>query len=353
MKKSVLALAILGAFSSAAFAQTSSVQIYGIVDTAFVHDSGNGVSGSVNKVDSSNTSGNKAGSRIGFKGKEDLGSGLSALFTIENGFKADDGSADQGGTLFGRQAFVGLQGGFGTVKLGRQYNPLYSVQVATDPFSNGMAGAFSRLISTGGAASATSFGIGAGSRADNAITYTTPELSGFKGELQYGFGEVAGDSSRSRQYGLSVTYANGPISAGLAHQNVNNNPAAGVAINTIKNTALTGTYNFGVAKAHALYQANKDDGTGATALDTRDWMLGVSVPFGASTVVASYIKHDNRAVANADAKQFAVGYIYALSKRTSLYTSYGRLSNDNASLVRVTKAGENNSVFSAGVNHTF
>lgn len=353
MKKSVLALAVLGAFSGAAFAQTSSVQIYGVIDAAFVHDSGNGVSGSVNKIDSSNTSANKAGSRIGFKGTEDLGGGLSALFTIENGFKADDGTADQGGALFGRQAFVGLQGGFGTVKLGRQYNPLYNVQIATDPFSNGMAGAFSRLISTGGAATASSFGIGAGSRADNSITYATPNVNGFKGELQYGFGEVAGATSKNRQYGLNVGYANGPVSVALAHQNVNNNPAAGVSINTIKNTALTGTYNFGVAKAHALYQANKDDGTGAAKLDTRDWMLGVSVPFGASTVVASYIKHDNRAAADADAKQLAVGYIYALSKRTSLYTSYGRLSNDSASLVRVTKAGENNSVFSAGVNHTF
>lgn len=353
MKKSVLALAVLGAFSGAAFAQTSSVQIYGVIDTAFVHDSGNGVSGSLNKVDSSYTSGNKAGSRIGFKGTEDLGGGLSALFTIENGFKADDGSADQGGTLFGRQAFVGLQGGFGTVKLGRQYNPMYSNQVATDPFGNGMAGAFSRLISTGGAATASSFGIGAGTRVDNAVTYTTPDLMGVKGELQYGFGEVAGDSSKSRQYGLSVGYTNGPVSAALSHLNVNNNPAAGASINAIKNTALTGTYNFGVAKAHALYQINKNDGTGATALDTRDWMLGVSAPFGASTVVASFIKHNNRAVANADAKQLAVGYIYALSKRTSLYTGYGRLTNDSASLVRVTKAGASNSVFSAGVSHTF
>ena len=112
MKKSILALAVLGAVSGAASAQ-SSVTVYGLVDVALVRESG-AATGASTKI----TSGVGAGSRLGFKGSEDLGGGLSALFLLENGFQADTGAMGQGGLLFGRQAYVGLQGGFGTVTIG-------------------------------------------------------------------------------------------------------------------------------------------------------------------------------------------------------------------------------------------
>ena len=117
MKKSLLALAVLGAFAGAASAQTN-VTVYGLVDAG------------IQRTDTDNSgarwgldSGLQSGNRLGFKGSEDLGGGLSAIFTLESGFNLDDGTQAQGGRLFGRQAWVGLNGGFGTVKFGRQYTP--------------------------------------------------------------------------------------------------------------------------------------------------------------------------------------------------------------------------------------
>src|SRR5690606_10200795 len=115
MKKSLLALAVLGTFSGAALAQ-SSVTIYGVADAGIAYTDNGNPAGEQWSVES----GQQSGSRLGFKGTEDLGGGLSAIFTLESGFNLDNGTSAQGGRLFGRQAWVGLNGGFGTVKLGRQ-----------------------------------------------------------------------------------------------------------------------------------------------------------------------------------------------------------------------------------------
>ena len=114
MKKTLLALAVFGAFAGTTSAQ-SNVTIYGLVDMAIQHEN-----------DGANTrtaldSGEFAGSRIGFKGSEDLGGGLKVNFQLESGFGADDGKLNQGGRIFGRQAWVGMSGGFGSVNLGRQW----------------------------------------------------------------------------------------------------------------------------------------------------------------------------------------------------------------------------------------
>ncbi len=120
---------ILGGFSTGALAQTN-VTIYGLIDTGIVHETGN-VAGSVTKV----TSGMSNGSRIGFKGSENLGDGLSVIFLLESGYQVDTGAMGQGGLLFGRQAYVGLKSvDKGTVTLGRQYTPQYNTLVLADPF---------------------------------------------------------------------------------------------------------------------------------------------------------------------------------------------------------------------------
>lgn len=339
MKKSLLALAVLGAFTGAAFAQTS-VTVYGVVDMGYQNDNGSNAAGSINSL----VSGGQSGSRLGFKGTEDLGGGLSAIFTLENGFKSDDGSIDSSAAvrpLFGRQAFVGLQGGFGVAKLGRQYTPLYNATVSYDPFAAGLAGDYRRVILVGG------------QRVDNAIVYGTPtNLGGFNAEALYALGEVAGDNAKGRHFGLSVGYANGPVSVKLAHHNGNSNPAAPGAIVSTKSTALGGSYDFKVVKVSALYQTNKDDTAGAN-LDTRDWLVGVSAPFGASTVLASYIRHINKATSDADSNQIAIGYTYALSKRTNLYTSYARLVNDNKAKIATDTNGATDKLFNVGIRHTF
>src|SRR3990167_6828532 len=135
MKKSLLVLAVLGAISGVASAQTN-VTIFGVVDGGLVVDRG-GPAGSVTKLGTGVWSSN----RLGFKGSEDLGGGLSAIFHLENGFNLDTGTLGQGGLLFGRQAWAGLKGGFGAVTFGRQYTPLSWAQYLTDPFDAGSAGA--------------------------------------------------------------------------------------------------------------------------------------------------------------------------------------------------------------------
>jgi len=181
-------------------------------------------------------------------------------------------------------------------------------------------------------------------RMDNAINYSTVNLGGFTAEAAYGFGEVAGDNSKSSQYGLNLGYANGPVSVKLAYQNMKD----ALAFAT-KSTVVGGSYDFGVAKMMAMYQVNKDDGT----KDTRDWLIGASAPFGSSTVLASYMRLVNKAVGGADANQIAIGYTYSLSKRTNLYTSYSRLANDSVAKVQVDTAGATDKQFNAGIRHVF
>ena len=143
MKKAILALAALGSLSAVAQAQTS-VTLYGIVDVGIVRESGT-LGPSVTKL----SSGIANGSRFGFKGVEDLGGGMTAFFDLQNGFQADTGALGQGGLLFGRQAFVGLGGSFGNIKLGRQYTPIDDLHGAVDPFINNYAGRLQNVFEQG------------------------------------------------------------------------------------------------------------------------------------------------------------------------------------------------------------
>lgn len=328
MKKSLLALAVFGAFAGAASAQTN-VTIYGLVDMGLVRtDNGTATTNSLD-------SGVQSGSRLGFKGTEDLGGGLSAIFQLENGFSADDGKLGQGSRLFGRQAWVGLNGAFGAVKAGRQFTPVYANLGTFDPFANGLAGNSERIFNT-------EF---EGSRFDNDLTYHF-EANGFRGEVQYAFGEVAGNTSASRSIGGFAGYKNGPIDAVLTYTKVND--ATG---NDDRRTwLLGGNYDFGMVKPYLAYATVKGTGTA----DVRDWLLGATAPVGtAGTFMVSFAKKNNRAVANADAKQWALGYSHALSKRTNVYTSYGRLTNDAGSSLRVPVAGNTASEFDVGIRHAF
>lgn len=349
MKKASLAFAMLAAFAGTAAAQ-SNVTIYGLIDGGVEHQSG-GAAGSVTKV----TSGIQNASRIGFKGIEDLGGGMSALFTLENGFGLDTGAALQGGALFGRQAFVGLKGNFGTVTLGRQYTPIFtSLCGVIDPFACGLAGNAANLMSQGGTAAT-----GGGPRTNNAVKYAAPVMSGVMAELTYGFGEVAGDTSALRTIGGQLGYNRGPITLRLAYNGVENATATAQS----KVTTLGAKYDFGMAAVHFAYAVNKGAIAGNTSVpqaDTRDTMIGVSVPFGASTILASYIRKSDQTAAGNDASQIALGYTYALSKRTNLYTSAAYIDNTVANNAagfytagNATDAGTGSRSFNVGVRHTF
>lgn len=330
MKKSLLVLAIFGAFAGVASAQTS-VTAYGIVDMGITREMG-GAAGNVTKL----ANGVQSGSRLGFKGTEDLGSGLKAMFQLETGIAADTGGFSQGGLAFGRQSWVGLNGGFGTVSLGRQYNPLFTALDEVDPFGTGLAGSSTNLFITGA------------TRVNNSLKYVAPEMGGITAEAIYGFGEVAGNASASRTIGGSVGYSNGPIIGKLVYERVANPTDT----STTKFTQGTFSYNFNVAVLALGYGKTKDDAT----VNADSAMVGVTVPFGASAVMASYIRRNDKSSLNQDAKQYALGYTYALSKRTNLYSSYARITNENNAGFTVgdaTSAGSGDKALNVGIRHKF
>jgi predicted porin len=341
MKKSLLALAVLGAFAGAASAQTN-VTIYGIVDAAVMHQkddrtvvNGGTAGEALWAMTDGNDSFNKNGSRLGFKGTEDLGGGLSAIFVLENGFSVDTGLSRADG-LFSRQAFVGLQGGFGAVKFGRQYTPMHIALDTIDPFNTGFTGNVERLFA-------------ATVRTSNTINYSY-SAAGFSGQVGYSLGEIAGENSDGRQIGLGLGYANGPLNVQFAYHNANASPLATTPVlNETKVAMLGATYDLGVAKLHAAFGTNKSevDATGVEAQKERNYMLGVSAPVGAGNVMASFIRRDDRLAAEArEADQYALGYVHNLSKRTNVYTSYAH-SNDRSA------ANLDGNAFNVGVQHKF
>ncbi|MBA5687650.1 porin [Rugamonas apoptosis] len=331
IKSATLSMMALGMVSGAAVAQ-SNVTVYGVADAGLVFERG-GAAGSVSKV----TSGVASGSRLGFKGTEDLGSGLAANFVVENGYGIDTGAAGQGGLLFGRQAWVGLSGQFGAVALGRQYSPWYkTVRDVADPFSDGLAGAGTNMLA-------------ANTRVDNMVSYASPKLAGFSAELAYGAGEVAGDASANRTMGASATYSQGPLTVVLVHHQ-RENPTATAHF---RNTLLTARYMFdNHITGHVAYAVNRD----LAGNESKDTLLGGTYTLGAGKFIASVINHQDDSVANLDARQYAVGYVYSLSKRTDLYTAYGHVNNRNGASFKIgnaTDSGSGVTGVNLGMRHVF
>lgn len=323
----------------------SNVTLYGLLDIGVVHDGGQPNGGSITKL----SSGIWNGSRWGLRGREDLGNGLAAIFTIESGFQADTGVSGQG-ALFGRQAFVGLAGNFGAVKLGRQYSSIDATVAVTDPFGAGGAGRNVSLVTAAYINSAKSF---YNNRINNSVVYTSPTVGGFSGEVGYGFGEVQGNNSAGRYMGASVGYAAGPVYVRLAHQDTNDATATGGQRHTI----LGASYNFNVLTAYFQYVQNQYEASNAVTAKSRDMLLGVSVPVTTNgRVLASVIRKDDRLAANQDATMTALGYMHDLSKRTTVFTSWGRISNKNGAFYTVNQSidqGTGNRSMNVGIRHAF
>jgi predicted porin len=354
MKNRFVVSALLAACAPLASAQ-SNVTIYGMIDMAVVRESG-GVAGPMTKV----TSGTTGGSRLGFKGSEELGNGLKAVFLLESGFQGDTGASGQGGLLFGRQAYVGLQGGFGTVLVGRQYTPHYLVQVFADPFGSGWVGDTKNLLGTTG----NSF-----SRMDNTVKYLSPVVGGLSAELVAAPGEVSGDSASGRQLGGALAWAKGPLQVRLGYHNRNNDTATLHGTENAKNTVLAAVYDFGVVKLHGLVDWNR--GLNSSVLrntanpfgrpaiasaDSRDAMVGLTVPFGVHALLGSYIRKDDRTGFNQDATQIALGYRYTLSKRTDVNVAIAKIDNRNGASYTVGSAiesGTGDRSVMAGIRHAF
>jgi predicted porin len=321
-------------------------------------------------------------SRFGVNGTEDLGGGLKAGFHFEGGMAPDVGTS--AGFNFTRKSTIGLMGGFGEVRLGRDYTPLFTVAGIADPFgTNGVGSSYNvanaatlegAAIATAGsfataqAAAANTVSastVAAGTvyadpnavRANNSVTYYSPSFSGLTVSGMYSFGAENTNVGKNAGAMTSVklAYANGPLSLALANQVTKGGVAATVAADTQKWTTnfIAGSYDLGVAKLSAGYKTDK-----ATFLtdSIKSTILGATVPMGAVTLKASYVAaKQSKEMAN----QFALGAIYDLSKRTSVYATYSVLANEAGNGKSVGSAAASNFTglkstgFETGVKHSF
>lgn len=325
MQKKLIALAVASLVSAPVFAQ-SQVSVFGVVDQAI--DSGNYGAGNVTRL----TGSGYTTERLGFKGTEDLGNGMKANFLLELGQRTDTGMLDNANNqLFQRAANVGLSGGWGSVNFGRQYTPVFSIQGANDIF---------RVAGIGSAYSLTNTGV---TRANNSIRYDSASMNGFTVAAMYSMGDTGtaavyqestiNPKDQGRHTGLNARYANGPLALGLgwgAQKSMG--VVAPAVVTTQKTTALIGSYNFNVVAINAGWQINKNDVAPAATANNRVWTLGATMPvFGKDSVKVSYNDFsDKRAgVTNSDSKLWSLGYVHPLSKRTTLYGTWAKMSNDS------------------------
>jgi predicted porin len=354
MKPSTIACAVLTLACAGAHAQTN-VTVYGVVDVGIKYDNSSAKSGTW-----SESSGNRLGSRLGFRGTERLGDGLRVAFTLESGFNPDDGNLNNAGRLWGRQAWVGLEGGFGAAYLGRQYSSTYLALKAIDPFKNQEAGNAQRT-----------YGYGIGqvdpiSRADNTVTYETPAVNGWHVRGGYKFGESANGFRTNSSKFVGLVHDAGPWVMHVSWQDSEGVPlgaattqlggivaATGLGASTVRvRNALAGVvYDFGVMKLHAGYGDTKLSATGAT--DIRNTLLGVTLPVPTGTVIASWNRSDLRDLAHGVAQQAGIGYSYPLSKRTTLYSSASWTRNDSQVALNAYAKGASQHEARLGIVHTF
>ncbi|MFZ2386591.1 MAG: porin, partial [Polaromonas sp.] len=332
MKKHLFAVAAAAALATPAMAQStsaSSVTLYGIADVALISVS-NKDGSRLNAIDS----GVLQSSRFGFRGNEDLGGGLSALFVLESGFALDTGASTSAASFFNRQSFVGLSSqSAGTLTLGRQYGPIYDQLILQSgaPAFGFQAGALDGIALPTSASSVARFdNTLSGTRFDNSVKYTSPTMSGFKVNALVGLGEVAGSTSSGQTLSAGVGYNNGPVSLGLGYLTTKCKAATGCAATEDDNklTALGGSYDLGVVKLSALYTSQKN-AKNVRGNDADVLGLIAQMPLGAWTLAAGYQTLNDKSKLNQDVKQFNLGALYSLSKRTTAYALYSAQKVDN------------------------
>jgi predicted porin len=352
MKKSLIALAVLAA-AGAASAQ-SSVTLFGIVDAVVTVGRGT-VADRTQLTDSGYNS-----SRLGFRGTEDLGGGMSASFWLEAGLNNDSGegdptnvnnqasgtgaaSAGRQGLTFNRRSTVSLAGGWGELRLGRDYTPQFWNLTVFDPFGTNGVGTTQTLSSIITGATAV--------RASNTIGYFLPgNLGGFYGQAQYYMGENAQNGAATEDdgngIGLRVGFANGPFNVALAMSRTE------YAAGDVRQNNIGGQWDFGIAKAMAHYSRDENG-----AIDGKGWLIGGLFPVGAGEIRAAYSVYETDVAGQPESKKLALGYVHNLSKRTAVYTTWARVRNSGgaASALGGSTTGVNasSSGFDLGVRHSF
>jgi len=339
MKKTLVALAAL-AVVGAASAQ-STVTLYGRLDASvgkntlkpnagYTAATGQTVQDPGLNVNGSNMSGN----RWGMMGTEDLGGGMRARFQLESGFNIDGGNSAQGGLLFGRHAWVGVGGGFGEVRLGRQTTIMADGPYAvTGGYANYDAWSRSTATAFGNSGSVTADGV----RTNNTLKYLTPTIGGFTGTFVWSPGEDGTAAvSASRYWSLGAGYVSGPINVQFAYETMNPGNV------TTKAWALAGAYDLGVARLSASYQRGS-----RLAVDDKGYALGVGIPLGPMSLDLEYAteKTDGNTKANA----LNIRGVYNLSKRTNLYLFI----TDGTAKTGAAGAKSDLSRFQVGMRHVF
>jgi len=313
--KRLSALALLAAVSATASAQ-SNVTLFGIVDVGVRH-----VKNGDNSLSSLSSNGVNT-SRLGLRGTEDLGDGLTAGFWLETGLNPDTGTTSDSTRFWNRRSTVSLSGGFGELRLGRDYTPTYTGFSDFDAFgTNGVASSDQFTSRLGTTADTIT-------RADNLASYFLPSnLGGIYGQASV----AAGEGVSGKKYGAGrIGYAAGPLNVSLSYGQTTVTPNA-AGDDKYKFGTLGAAYDFNVAKLTGFVSEMK---YGNQKLDVAH--IGALVPMGPGTVRVSYIKAEFKGpgIDNDSADQFALGYLYDMSKRTALYATVARINNKgNASFV--------------------
>lgn len=365
LRRPAFVLTALSSLAGMAHAQAN-VEIFGLLDIGYLYTSADG-NGSVSSI---NTDGNTS-SRLGFRGTEDLGGGLKAAFWLEASVGPDSGvggstSLDNrgagaagingsAGLTFGRRSTVSLIGGFGELRLGRDYVPSFNnLTVSWHPFGTngvGNAGQLFYQVNTGGTTARTNV------RASNSVGYFLPaNLGGFTGHFMYAMGEQASNAGvppgaiadDGNHVGARIGYRSGALNMSIATGTTK------YATGDFTQSNFAINYQFGAAKL--MYLWGKND-VGVTS--TTSNMVGTQYKLGTGEVRFAYTTLKADKVAN-DATQWAVGYVHDLSKRTALYANYSQLSNDGVGTRFTVGSGNNTTTpgggstgYEFGVRHSF
>ena len=353
MKKSALALAVLAALSLNTQAQAqSNVQVYGLMDAGVEYVTNAGPNGgSMTRV----VSGGKNTSRWGFRGTEDLGGGLKAVFNLEGGILMDTGAQD--GALFKRQANVGLEGGFGRVVIGRSFTTTYDLVIKFDPL--GFAPNYSWATS-GNATGPSKYGMT--TAFDNLIKYTG-HTGGFTYGATIGLGEQANSQADGRKYAVGGSWFGGGFGVMASYEQVNGNTLAATG-NRDKTTAyhLGVDYKSGQWRYVAGMRGYKLQAGKAATPDVRGdtYWGGITYNVQAWTLTGA-VYHVNTkelpAAKDADPTMLVARAMYALSKRTDLYMVAAHAKADHGQLVGLSRDdpgfGSTQNGFTAGIQHRF
>lgn len=343
MQKKLLALAVASLVSAPAFAQ-SQVSVYGIIDVGIQSGKYSDAVGNLTRM----VNGGNNTNRIGFKGTEDLGNGMKANFVLESQPGPDTGVLV--GNLWNRLATVGLSGNsWGSVNAGRQYTPWFSAQAANDLFYTAGIGTNYSLL-------------GGDTRMSNSLRYDSVSMNGFTMAAMYGFGEsaplagdegiTAADKKLGRAGGLNVAYANGPLALRYGYETQTKTVGPDVSR---KSNQINGSYDFKVVKLVAGWNSHKQ----SNAQDDRGWYLGGSMPvFGKDLVKLEYTRLNNKRVNSSDSNLIALGYEHPMSKRTVMYATYAKMTNETAATKTLTggvavAGGYDPSAFEFGLRHSF